>query len=97
MNLDNLVFLIMSCALVALAGYWYFPIGLLAAAAVAWYWWQRMDRFAEQVRLYTQRVASGDWRAGFGRREGGAFGSMQASLESLHLELARELEAQAHA
>ncbi len=63
---------------------------------VAWYWWHRAERFAEQVRLYAQRVASGDWRAGFGQREGGPFGSMQASLESLHKDLAQELESQAH-
>jgi two-component system phosphate regulon sensor histidine kinase PhoR len=63
---------------------------------LAWAGWRRADRFAEQVRLYTQRVASGDWRAGFGQREGGAYGSIQASLESLHRDLAQELEAQAH-
>jgi two-component system phosphate regulon sensor histidine kinase PhoR len=87
----------MSCALVALAGWWRFPAGVLLGLLVAWYWWHRAERFSEQVRLYVNRVASGDWRAGFGRREGGAFGSVQASLESLHQELATELEGQAHA
>ena len=97
MNLDALVFLGMSCVLVALAGWWWFPAGLLAGLAVALYWWSRMERFTEQVRLYTQRVSSGDWRAGFGHREGGPFGSIQASLESLHLQLAQDLETQGHA
>jgi two-component system phosphate regulon sensor histidine kinase PhoR len=72
-------------------------LALLAfCVGVAWYWRQRSARFAEQVRLYAQRVASGDWRAGFGQREGGPFGSIQASLESLHRDLALELDSQAH-
>ncbi len=97
MSLDTLVFIALTCALVSLAGWWHLGAGLALALALSWYFWHRLERFAEQVRLYAQRVGSGAWRAGFGSREGGPFGSIQASLESLHKDLAEDLESQGHA
>jgi signal transduction histidine kinase len=73
-------------------------LGAVAGAAVtAWARGRRAARFAELTRLYAHRIASGDWRAGFGRREPGAFGSIQASLEGLHQQLADDMESQGHA
>ena len=97
MSFDFLVFLFMGCALVALAAWWHFAAGLLLALGLAWFLWKRAERFAEQIRRYAQQVASGEWRVGFSRREGGPFGSIQASLESLHQHLAADLDQQGHA
>lgn len=81
--MGELLTLALGVALVALAGAYAWPLGLLAGLLLTWLIWRHLQRFGAQTRLFAQRLMAGDLGARYGSREAGPLGDAQAALESM--------------
>jgi HAMP domain-containing protein len=63
LNLDGYVFLALAFGVTAVLGHFSTLGGVLLGLGLAWVLWMRQERQVERLRLFSQRLQSGDFSA----------------------------------